>query len=146
MYSLYIVLLLGTSICWCDEPFIHFLYHFVRSSSSLWSQDNLRLHSSLYMSFASSMIGGEMIPTGSYIDAKNFSIPLLIVGWSGTWKFTPNVSLTLSHNTRNIFNSNVLVFNSCFSKEVSGSTVKSSSSFMFEMCDSAVIVKLLYVI
>ena len=47
------------------------------------------------MSFANGMAGG-MIPTGLYVDAKNFSISLslLVVDSSGTWKFTPNASFT----------------------------------------------------
>ena len=99
----------------------------MRSSGSLWS---FRPHASLYMSFASS-VTGEIRPTGSYIDAKNFSILLFVVG---TWKFTPNVSLTLFYDTPNIFDFDVSVLNSCFSKEMSGfvAYVKSSSSFTFE--------------
>ena len=118
IFSLYIGTLLGTSICWCGKLFIHFFHHFMRSSSSLWSQDSFRSHTSLYMSSASS-VTGEMMPTGLYIDAKNFSIPLFAASWSGTWKFTSNVSLTLFHDTPNIFNSDVLVFNSCLPKSIS---------------------------
>ena len=126
-------LFLGTSICWCGKLFIHFFHHFMRSSSSLWSQDSFRSHTSLYMSSASS-VTGEMMPTGLYIDAKNFSIPLFVASWSGTWKFTSNVSLTLFHDTPNIFNSNVLVFNSCLSNAISGfvADMKSTSSFTFK--------------
>ena len=81
------------------------------------------------MSFVSSAMG-EMMPT---IDAKNFSIPLFVVGCSGTWKFTPNVSLTLFHDTPNIFDSDVSVLNSCFSKKMSNfaADVKSPNSFPF---------------
>ena len=102
----------------------------MRSSSSLWSQDSFRLHASLHMSSASS-VTGEIMPAGSCIDAKNFSIPLFVVE---TWKFTANVSLSLFHDTPNIFYSDVSVLNSCFSKEMSGFVVdvKLSSSFLFE--------------
>ena len=133
IFSLYIGILLGTSISWCGKPFIHFVHHFLRSSGSLWFQDSFRLHASLYMSFASS-VTGEIMPTGSYIDVKNFRIPFFVVGWSGTWKFTSNVSLTLFHDTPNIFDSEASVLNSCFSKEMSGFVVdvKSPSSFTFE--------------
>ena len=133
IFSSYIGILLGTWICWCGKLFIHFFHHFMRSSSRLWSQDNFRSHTFLYMSFASS-VTGEMMPTGLYIDAKNFSIPLFAASWSGTWKFTPNESLTLFHDTPNIFNSNVLVFNSCLSNAISGfvADVKSTNSFTFK--------------
>ena len=42
-----------------------------------------------------------------------------------------NESLTLFHDTPNIFNSNVLVFNSCLSNAISAD-MKSTSSFTFK--------------
>ena len=53
----------------------------MKSSGSLWSQDSFRSHASLYISFGSK-VTDEMVPTGSCIDAKNFSIRLFVVGWS----------------------------------------------------------------
>ena len=62
------------------------------------------------MSFANGM-GGGMIPTGLYIDAKNFSISLthslLVVDSSGTWKFTPNASFTHQGVVRSNFENKV---------------------------------------
>ena len=103
----------------------------MKSSGSLWSQDSFRSHASLYISFGSK-VTDEMVPTGSCIDAKNFSIRLFVVGW--TWKFTPNLSLTLLHDTLNISDSDVSVLNFCFSKEMSGFVTygKLSSFFTFE--------------
>ena len=59
--------------------FYPFSHCFMRYSGILWSQDSFRSHASLYMLFASSVMG-KMMPTGSYIEAKNFSIPLFFVG------------------------------------------------------------------
>ena len=96
----------------------------MRSSGSLWSQDSFRSHASLYISFGSK-VTGEMVPTGSCIDAKNFSIRLF---------FYSKCVLTLFNDTLNISHSDVLVLKFCFSKEMSGFVTygKLSSFFTFE--------------